>query len=393
MLIPDREDSYYYKYDDKYDQSIPIPEWMNLKADSVNLNQYDIEGDRDGNILLKGYTGPSLLFFKIGNYDYYYQYYKHRRADYEINYSEINTAIQSEKMKDWLRSRNRDRIYAAMKDFEALQKKHKMKIVLTPDAWFKRIYKPPFFRLDKSITIASRQLHEYETSNSPYYTEEDYEIVTEVVADTAINFQQYVDEYSASFSHIPYLQYTELESGYKQVLKYYEKDKDENWLLLFISCVTLCLSIFIFSFRITGGKPWLIAFVGSGVLIFITVLSGLILGEASNWRYDEFIVIFILMIWIIIFSTLLFRIISKIKRKSNKGRSNIYINLLIWLVPCIIPLLFFILAAFNHSVDREFFNITDEVVMNMFWFDILAMIPAMWGVSSLVHKWKSIAEE
>jgi predicted neutral ceramidase superfamily lipid hydrolase len=96
--------------------------------------------------------------------------------------------------------------------------------------------------------------------------------------------------------------------------------------------------------------------------------------------------------WTILFGIMLYKVLSKIRRGGHKGRSSIYINILIWLTPCMIPLLFLSFMACLRVLDicRIWF---DDYYVIVFWADLAAMIPLMWLMSFMIRKWRSIADE
>lgn len=359
LLIP--TDNQNFRYDGEYDLPISIPDEINLKADSVDLNLFATEYSQKYGITIKGYTGPSLLFYK----DYNYRYYR----NYDDSESEKSKTIKRQQaVKDLLLHNEKDSIYALMNDFYTLLNKHNIKYNFTADMWIERIYNPPFFPVNNSTEI-----ERYYPYNNKYYSESDYEYY--------------------NTGSIPCLPYEEISSGYEQIQRYYNNQEDIEWISLFCMCVALCISIFIFSFRMTGGKPWLISFVATGIMIFATVLLAVALGESLGWRNEEIIIIFVFLLWIGIFAGLLGRILFKINNKQNKGRSRIYMNLLVWLVPCLLPLLFFTVAAHAEFSDERYWKLEQEDLTAMFWINIPLVIIGMYFISRLVRRWKSIADE
>lgn len=373
VLIPYEEDR--YRFDEEYDKPIPISEEMRLNPDKLNLNQYSTHYSAENGLEIIGYTGASLVFFKEYNYDYYH--YKNRRkyADPET----LATIETQEKVKKWLREGKQDSIQAIIKSFSKLQTKHNLRGNLSTDNWFKRIYNPPFFPVSNTTKISN-----YALNSSDYdieYTEPTRAAIDDIYYD-----------YPTAETY-PTLPLNELRTGYEQVLKCYDNNYHTEEIALVCSCIALAVAIFIFSFRTTGGKSWLISFIATGVLIFIVVLTGVGIGESMKWRNEEVIIMFICLVWISIFLGLLIRVLSKIRNKDQKRKSTIYTNLLIWLTPCIVPLLFLTIVAHSEYSDREYFEPKSEDVMNMFWFNIIFTVLTMWFITMLVRKWKSLPEE
>jgi len=399
ILIPSADNS--YNYNDIYNEPIPVPEGMNLDNGAMDLDNYAIQYSGNGNIIIRGYTGPSLLFYS--NY-YYYDYYRHIRNEHkddrDVDYRQLDKASRPETVKKWLREGDKENILSVMKDFEQLQKKHNMPVNITPENWFRRIYNPPFFPVNGSTTISNFEPTDYGRRYNSYYDAVTVEAIAEVVdTDIAIaDTISYILSEEANKGYVPagsvpYLQYEELSAGYEQIIDCYTQNKDTEWFTLFCICISIIISIFVFSFRVTGGKSWLIALVSSGVLIFIVILLAVALGESLNWRNEEIIIMFVTLFWIALFTALLIKIISKINNKGNKGRSNIYLNIMLWLLPCLIPLAFFTIFAHSEFSDLDYFDVGEQDVMCMFWINVPFVILAMWGISALVRRWKSIADE
>jgi hypothetical protein len=111
-----------------------------------------------------------------------------------------------------------------------------------------------------------------------------------------------------------------------------------------------------------------------------------------SWHNEENIFIAIFLSWITLYGVLLYKIISKIRNGWHKGRSSIYMNLLLWLTPCIIPLLYFTSCCFIELTDRYDLHLNDHVA-TMFWINLAVICPVMGVMALLIRKWKSIAEE
>lgn len=159
VLIPNTEYSY-FEYNDEYDKPIPVPEGMNLRPDSINFDDYSIQYSGSGNIIIRGYTGQSLLFFT--SYDYYnYHKYKNKRiAESEVRYIDSTTWAKNrrqDEVREWLRKGEQDKIMAVMKDFENLQRKHNLPVNISPEKWMERIYNPPFFPVNNQTLIRNYQ--------------------------------------------------------------------------------------------------------------------------------------------------------------------------------------------------------------------------------------------
>ncbi len=362
-----------YLYNNRFDQPIPIST-AKLQKDSIDMDKFAFESTKDG-FIIKGYKGPSFLFYKSNDYEYCY--------DKETNeYCDPNKQKhiqQHEIIKGWFRDGDTAKIISVMQDFESLLAKHNLKINLNTQQWFKKIYNPPFFPVNENTMITNYSLAGYEN----------YEI-EDVQA-----FPIHTEEYRYIKTPPPYLQFSELQSGYEQVLRHYQDNKDIESIALLCICIATMLSVFVFSFRISNGKQWLIAFITTGILIFIITLFTVAIAELW-YSYDkELIVMIIPVFWIGLFITLLAKIIFKVRDKGNKGRSIIYINILTWLVPCIYPLFFLFVLLFDEYTDKNYLDIdmNFRLTRYMFWTNIIFVVLAMYATSILIRKWKGIADE
>ncbi len=76
MLIP--RSIYEYRYQKEYMEPIRIPDGMSVKLDSSNIDQYAYSKDNNNNLILKGYIGTSLLFYRNDYFTSFSYESKHR---------------------------------------------------------------------------------------------------------------------------------------------------------------------------------------------------------------------------------------------------------------------------------------------------------------------------
>lgn len=384
VLIPNETDN--FSYNSSYDTPIPIPHNMALDPDTLDLSLYAVDYNRNDGIRIEGYTGPSLLFYKDYNSSIYY----YQKDIQDIEASERKKINRQEQAKKWLLNGQKDSIYAIMLAFEKLQKRHGFPIKLTPDKWLERIYNPPFFPVNSSTVIANYQLNDDEV----YYADEyPVAVAADSVSDAITGYPENNYRTQTPLS----LPYRELSAGYSHVLDYYDYNYNDDLQAIILICLymSLAASIFIFSFRVTGRKQWLIMLISTGVLIFISVLSAVGIYEINRGMGSEVITMLMISLWLLLFLILITKTIIKIVTNGNKGRSGIYMNLLIWMTPCLIPLIYAILVAFEEltrNYNDRFYG-KDEQFVTMLWINIPFVILIMYLVSALVRRWKSIAEE
>jgi len=393
MLAPSSNE-HTYEYTNTNGELIPIPNNMVIDISGININLYDFEYDRDGKIHINGYRGPSLLFYKNDMFNYHYE------SDNKEAKEQLHRQQQIERVKKWLRSEQKDSIYSVMVQFHNLQKKHKLKITITPDEWLKRVYNPPFYPVDNNSVIGrgGYYYNDYYSGYNRYY---DYEnstdnnsiyVIIDAVGDTimrgdADSTREFMDN---NMQIIPNLSISELEAAYEHILYTHTHNDYLYDILLVVFCVAIWISIFVFSYRVTSGKTWLIAFVSSGILFFFILFLGVLISEGSY--PSETGPVFIFSLWLTIFISLMVYIMYKVFGSKEKGYSNAPMNIFLWLIPCIIPLVYFnyinVYDIFDSSRYRSF-----QESECIFWIDIVVVIIAMYPVSALVRKWKGIAEE
>ncbi|NDV57835.1 hypothetical protein [Bacteroides sp. 519] len=347
-----------FDYDSEDHQPIPIPKGMDIEIDDYNRSDFEYHYD---------YTKPIKVEVEveIDEYDEEYEGYGIEEyytapeypiiVDGYIGSSLLFFSYKSDihlEVEKWLREGRKDQIMDLMLEVEALHKKHKLNALLASE-WFERVYNPPFFPVDHSTYI----------------------------------YNKYV--YDGSY---PYLYKKELLSAYEHAREAYVDLRGVTDYILFFFCFSLYLSVAIFSYRVTSGKSWLIAFIATGIILFVGSFVAILLANAVSYPLHYGVFLAALLFWIITFIVLFATIQTKIVRKFPKGKSKIYINVLVWLVPCIIPLCVFSIWACSE-LTKEYDFIGDEDVLKGFWINFPVTIVAMWFVARLLRQWKSIAEE
>lgn len=360
VLIPTDNSS--YSYDSDYFKPIDIPKNNAPRIDTLDLDLYSLDYNEDGGILLRGYVGPSLLFYSSYEYSYVqddgYSSYEDSTTIDEYK----NKVQQIEIVKQWLAEGKKDSITMIMTQFFELQAKHNLSANLTPNEWFKRIYNPPYFPVDQNNTIGSS-------------SDDDY----------------YYDDYG-DYQKMPHLSYEELSNGYEQIIKTYDNNDESRMVTLVCFCLACIVSIFIFSFRVTTGRSWIIAFVACGVMIFVSSLISVGLASAAYYEGAVFGTMMCLF-WITIFMILMINLILKTANSGNKGRSNILINVFLWLLPFVIPFMFFGYNSFLDLLDHEYMSVESESIELMFWLNIVFTVIIVMPVSIFIRRWKSLPEE
>ena len=340
VLIPSDMDN--YLYDSERDKPIPAKNLSLRQTDS--LSYYAFDYDRSGNIVVSGYIGKSLLYYN----DYYYNSYSYGESDYNLK------KRRSEKVKQWLRDGKQDSVAILMGDFIQLLDRHKLSHEMTVEKWMSAVYNPPFFPVSSSNAISKY---------SGGYYEPDLE-----------------------------LPYYDLERGYEQIARSYESGDLTHYGSLICLCIAMCLSILIFSSRVTNMKLWLTAIVCGGLLILFSFLISFLASEVSSSSSDAF-VLMLCFYWVMIFISLITYLYIRKHNIRNKGYSGVPMNLFLWMTPCIIPIMYFtILILLDPPYNYE--GVFSEYnIPYMFWFNLATITIAMFPIIKFVRGWKGLPEE
>lgn len=376
ILIPcyNYYESYSYDFSDK-SQIIQIPDTMSLDYSKLNLDLFSIEYTKNNKIRIIGYKGSSLLYYNELD----------RCHKYDEEGVPIYNETATDTVKYWLKTAKTDSIRSLMNAFNKLQQKHNLKIYFTPEQWFKRIYNPPFFPVDETSYIRDGEHCHYAFTHYYDYDKDEYYVVNN--SDDTIARG---DEYStAKFltDNYPILQLRELQARYNYILNTHTMSDILRTMLLSFLCVSMWLSIFVLSFRLTDGKSWLITFVVSGILFFLILFLGI---GISILVYESGLVSGVLF-WIVLFICLFIYVLYKISVTRIKGHSALAVNIFLWLIPCWIPLLYGPISWYNKSHGNYDF---DDYSEEVFWCcDLAFVVIIIYPVITLLRKWKGIAEE
>ena len=331
-LLP--ADTYYFELD-KNQQPIMVGD-ANVDRTKFDTKLYNYEEDAVTPDNPIEYVGPSLLYFKDNMRSSYWRY----------------DEAQVETVHQWLVTQNQDSIRATMQAFLDLHKKHNLKTNLDIDSWMTTVYNPPLYP------------------------------VTETIADNDYNVVNYVNE--------KYTQQDKLYSYYEKMGSNYEKNGFDRWYIIVTLTIAMGLSVLVFSSRVTSGKSWIFALLSAGVLIFaFSLLSGIL----ALFDGGEFIGIFMPLFWIGLFAIIGFVITLKVVNGRKKGKSNIYVNLGIWMIPALIPwiyqLFIFIKMIGQDDIKSQITDYTYIMLFVNLIFTLIVMFPAV----MLIRKWKALPED
>ena len=365
ILIPTDKTSYYQEYP----TDLPSDYYMKSVPDKDAEYIDPIEYAESHNIEYVDY--PDFTQLSLLNYSSLNEFYIPQKTDFTIR--DANT------VKDWLKQQNKQEITRLIEDFITLQDQHNLKTNLTKDEWLQLVYNPSKYPVGDFNLMTPYNYEEAKDKYNKYYYVE--------------------DRVTTSY----YVSYDELEHSYNKIMYAYI-DTDQS-IAFFVIMLTLALaiSLVVFSFRSTTGKAWLIAFVSIGLILFI---NGIISFPISS-SFDLELVgpLFYIFILLAIFSWGLISVLRKNLNKAAKGRSDIYMNHLIWFIPGVPVLIFtaiYIIGdsqySYNdygyHSGLYETYLFMDKHIIEFIFGNICLTFVSMWFFIRLIlRKWKSLPEQ
>lgn len=321
---------------------------------------------------------PSLLNYSD---DSSYMYY-------EINNKNRNENIL--KVKQWLRDGQTDSIRALMNDFYQLLLKHNLveDNTLKPDQWFERIYNPPYFNINHNNIILR------DSSEIDYKI--DYNAVRKEIylpgtfsTDTIyVGNQENIDDYVLNI--YPVLQFNNLRDMYNRIITCTKdfKSRSEVPLLLFI---TVLISIFILSIRLTNTASWFKAFIICGIAFLSLTFMDLILIFDSGYHF-----ILVPLFGLILTITTVTNLCYKIMFSRSKGFSNVTANIFLWFIPLIILIIYFLLSILIDETRYSYIHENEYVMLlekNLLWINLAFTIVIMYPVMAFLRRWKGLPDE
>lgn len=380
MFVP--SDSYKYDYEFEKDKHLLIPlSDKDRKGLPENLSEdlylfgYNTSANR---WIPQGYKGRSLLYFSPNKYDY-------KRGD-SIDISLID------ELKEQLRRGEKEKIQTLLQEFIDLANKKGVKTSITSKEWIDRIYNPPYFPINDTTLI--------ETTNSTYRY---YEIVSidggnDQFAlvygnrDTVlVDSYNVVDNYYQK-TLAPRVPFDELKRGYERVMDAHTTvHKDVSILTLLCACMAFMVAMLVFSSRVTGGKSWLKSFIIFGLLLF-TITTLAVIFE-STYYFDGFFEYVYPFFWVILFFILSIYLILKVHSKDKKGRSKYLLNIMLWLLPTVIPITYVTLIYHYSRHSHVYSYLNEDYIISVFWFNIIFITILMRLIVVFIRRWKGLPEE
>ncbi len=373
ILIPETKTSYYKEYPDQYnndienfkgeysysDEAIVADTAVVVAEEAENVEDIVAKAELE-NKEFEGY--PNFRQLSLMNYDGYNHLYIPER--YKIKVDDFRT------VKTWLVNQDKAKIEELMDSFLKLHEKHGLKTNLTKDQWMKLVYNP------KKYPVGDfNQINRF---NINRYKENDY-------------YSSYSSE-ERETPHGYYFQYEELVAGYDMIMDAYMDSQEREALTLISICFALSISLLIFSFRITSGKSWLIAFVSMGLILIIDLLLSLI--TASNGSDVTGLLLYVIILLLVFICEFIYLLAIR-----NKGRSNIIMNHLVWFIPTVPVLIFMLVYIISDQTCVKYdknciYHFMEDHIIEFIWANVcLTFVTVGLFIRFVLLKWKGLPEE
>lgn len=315
----------------------------------------------------KKYNYLSLLNKNINSYTFF---------DFESD------SVRKKTIKTWLVNQQKDSIKNLFNNYLKIAKEHNLKANIDANKWFDLIYDHPNF--DKYNLIGKNNESEVYYANN-YTNGSVFDSVNKYIV--TIKDQQF--EY-----YKYYVPESKLNYNYDKIANSWNRPSINFDTLLIILYIALGLSLLVFSFRVTSIKNWMIAAVGLGILGILFGIISLII----KWDYTFPTLVIITVIFAVVY------FIYILTKKKNKSISGVVVNVILWSVPGILPLIYFLYLEFLRSLTyqdnvpyelSEYYPtikfLKDNSIIFLY-LNILFVLIMMLVLSSKIKKWRGLAE-
>jgi len=378
-------------------------EELSKRLETISLSSLFVEGPyRESNFITEYKDGKYVQIernsFHYGSRNYSLKSLVNKQLQGFTYFNDKKDSLLELKGKRWLIENKKDSIQLLFKEFFKISKEHNLSSNITPEKWFELIYDYPDFTkyisVGKTSKETSQNYNYYEGVNVDYT---DAEIVPDEVAlDTLSKTIKVVDgqEYVYSKYYVPF---NALTKSYGKISRAYENPVVNLEFIMSLLYLSIGLSLCVFSFKITSGRNWLIAFVTLGLFGIISGIISVVIGHSMAFP----------IIYILLFLGLLFYFVIILRAKESKGITGITINQTLWLMPAIIPISYAVLIdilkrtsgyydnLYGYTAERKQFpqiEWLEEHYVQMFGLNIVFIFLFLLLFSVSIKKWKGLAE-
>lgn len=311
----------------------------------------------------------------------------HTRFSYQFN---LKDSLNDLRVKSWLADGRKDSLVWLMREFEAIARSHKAKSNISPEKWADLVYHPKDFR-EKTIVGREEMFSDYLDRST---MEEDV-INQSVIEDTLSNIVKIVGDtrYVYPRNYVPLRQ---LENGYEQISDTYTNPSASVFACMTFLICGVITSLLIFSFRVTSARSWIVTLISFGSLALVS--SILVIVANNLLRHFQLTVYF--GFWLIIVIGCLIYFYSKTEKK---GLGMAALNLLLWLLPFVLPVLHVIAKeilmgaryqnGFIGYEEKSCYEMwVDANVVSFILICLAAFIIFMFFFTRSIRRWKGLAE-
>ncbi|MBN8642605.1 MAG: hypothetical protein J0L86_12405 [Flavobacteriales bacterium] len=293
-------------------------------------------------------------------------------------------SIREHKIKLWLVNQQKDSIKKVFKDYLAIAKEHNLKSNIDENKWFDLINDYPDFENHKLIG-ADNDGYAYHIANYQNTAFDSVNKYLKVISkDLTMEYYKY------------YVPENRLNYNYDKISDSWTNPTFRFETLLISLYFGLALSLLIFSFRVTSGRNWLIAVISLGV---INIVFGIIAAiSREDLVYPTLLFLIGLLAVIYFFLTL--------SRKKSKNISAIFLNSMLWILPAMLPIVFFMIQEILQDMARNDIYSSeytknpyylmaeqmDDFTPIFFYLNLVFMILMMLLLSFKIKKWRGLAE-
>ncbi|OYU80374.1 MAG: hypothetical protein CFE23_09930 [Flavobacterium sp. BFFFF1] len=265
------------------------------------------------------------------------------------------------KVKKLMQQDNQQQIKKIMRDYFALIKEHGLNTNLTPEQWFDMTYSHPHFT--------------------------DYELIGKG------NGNNDGLGYTAG-SYTYNLPHNALVNGYQRISNSWFSPLIEDSTILFTLYFGLAISMLVFGYKVTTGRNLLIAVISFGLL---WILFGIMAVLSSSGKFIPYACLILVVAMMAYF-------LSVINSNEGKRVSGIVLNILLWSLGAVLPIIYCLLMDYYSNTDQ---GIRDggyiyskvpqyewllEHLSDFTFLNILFIALFMLYMTENVRKWKGTAE-
>lgn len=325
------------------------------------------------------YNEYSLINRTILNFDYCY-YYNYNYLD-ECNKYELKFLNDNNNIRKYLATGNKKEIKKIMNDYLSVVKKYNLKTNLTTDIWFTISYDYPTYNTYKLVKP-------YLKFNEGYH--DDYYVTAQAYEGS----ENYSDKNYSKY----YVQQNILKRNLGIIYKAFKRQNHTYEIFVFVLIFSFCLSLLIFSLRITKFRNWLLSILFAA---FLGLVFGVIAASINEFYDHPIPVMLFITLGVLFFignAIYYFIIVSK---NTTKKLSSFSLNILIWSFAFIIPLIFSLFLIYVDEVNNSFdynvyFNVNkflNHYAFHLMLINVIISFVMFYFLTKTIQKWKGISEE